>query len=781
MTAPRGILAAAAGMALGVTLMGCATARSGRILRLEAEDARLVGLEIATATPGFSGRGYVTGFDRDGDRLEVGFAATVGLYELSLRYHTPFGPKAFAVEVNGMAGGGMLAASGDGFVLGSAGKFLLQDGENTLVMRKGWGWFEVDAFEFAPATASPPLPVPAVLTDPRATPAARRLHAYLVELYGRQTLSGQQDLGEVRRIGELTGREPAVAALDFMDYSPSRLEHGATPAGQTEAAIEWVRSGGGILSYCWHWNAPCDLLDQPGGREWYKGFYSNATTFDLQAALADPAGERYGLLLRDLDAIAAELRKFAEADIPILWRPLHEAQGRWFWWGAKGPEPFVELWRLAYRRLTEHHGLHHLIWVYSPPGNGLTAQDWYPGDAWVDVIAPDIYAGRRPSLSGEWEAAQAAYGGRKLVALGECGDPPTPEISRAFQTRWSWFATWTGPFIRDVPEDRLRAIFNDEAMVTRDELPAWTRPGADAAAVAPEPRRTYRNPFIDCRGAADPTVLRFDGKYYLYPTTDGRGYDVFVSADLVHWERKPKCYTDVRGGIWAPDVFHHATGDGKVYLYYTADDPGGAGAKPFPKLVGVAVADHPLGPFADQGVLVKGAIDAHLFRDDDGALYLYYVRLPGGFRILVQRLADPLTPEGKPVEVIRPTLEWEKSHGQVTEGPWMLKRNGVYYLMYSGSGAMGPDYAIGYATASSPMGPFAKFPGNPIARRGDGIFGPGHHCTAEGPDGRLWLIYHQKNTTKVDWDRFLAMDPLWFDAEGVIHTRLSRGTDEPAP
>ncbi len=312
---------------------------------------------------------------------------------------------------------------------------------------------------------------------------------------------------------------------------------------------------------------------------------------------------------------------------------------------------------------------------------------------------------------------------------------------------------------------------------------AGTRSATPAEGTATRPAgRTYRNPVLDCPGAADPTVLRYQGRYYLYPTTDCTGYDVFVSDDLVHWERKPKCYTDARGGVWAPDVFHHAAGDGRFYLYYTADDPSaGGGARPFPKLVGVAVADHPLGPFADRGVLVRGAIDAHLFRDDDGGLYLYYVSLPGGFRIMVQPMADPLTPKGIPREVIRPTEPWEKNHGHVTEGPWMLKRQGTYYLMYSGSGAMGPDYAIGYATAASPLGPFTKYPGNPIASRGNGIYGPGHHCVAEGPDGRLWLVYHQKNTEKVDWDRFVAIDPLWFDDAGVIRTRLSRGTDEPAP
>lgn len=292
-----------------------------------------------------------------------------------------------------------------------------------------------------------------------------------------------------------------------------------------------------------------------------------------------------------------------------------------------------------------------------------------------------------------------------------------------------------------------------------------------------QPATLYRNPFIDARYAADPTVLRVGDTYYLYPTLDGQGYDVWTSRNLVDWERKPKCYTDARGGVWAPDVYHHSGKgrDGRFYLYYTADNPGGG------KLIGVAVADSPLGPFVDKGVLVQGAIDAHLFRDDDGSLYLYYVMLPGGFRIMVQAMASPLEPKGEPRLCIRPTEPWEKSHGEVTEGPWMVKHNGTCYLMYSGSGADGPGYGVGYATAQSPMGPFTKYTGNPIAQRGGAVYGPGHHCTAEAPDGSLWMIYHQKNTDKVDWDRFLAMDPLWFDEEGVMHTRVTRDTWQAGP
>jgi xylan 1,4-beta-xylosidase len=270
-------------------------------------------------------------------------------------------------------------------------------------------------------------------------------------------------------------------------------------------------------------------------------------------------------------------------------------------------------------------------------------------------------------------------------------------------------------------------------------------------------------------------VIRHDGKYYLYPTLDGRGYDVFVSDDLVHWEQKSKCFTDPRGGAWAPDVFENKKGDGKFYLYYTLDRPGGG------KQIGVAVSDDALGPFQDRGKLVDFAIDAHLFQDDDGRFFLYYVDLTNGFKIMAQEMADLLTKRGEPTEVIRPTTDWERKKGAVTEGPWMLKHNGIYYLMYSGSGADGPDYAIGYATAKSPLGPFTKYAGNPIARRGNGVFGPGHHSVVTGPDGKLWMVYHQQNSEKTGWNRFLAIDPLWFDHQGAIRTKTTRGTDEPAP
>src|SRR5437867_532657 len=258
---------------------------------------------------------------------------------------------------------------------------------------------------------------------------------------------------------------------------------------------------------------------------------------------------------------------------------------------------------------------------------------------------------------------------------------------------------------------------------------------------APPATKTYRNPLLPDQPMADPDVIRVKGTYYLYATTHTKGYDVFVSSDLVHWKNKGLAFDDPRGGAWAPDVFHHKRGDGKFYLYYT-DSSTNSAEGPMHKQIGVAVADRPVGPFKDRSVLAAEAIDAHLFEDDNGTLYLYYVDLAGGFKIVVQPMADPLTRKGEAQVVIRPTEEWEKRSGEVTEGPFMIGHKGVYYLMYSGTGADSPDYGIGYATAKSPLGSFTKYPGNPIAHRGGAVIGPGHHCVIEGPERRLWQVYY---------------------------------------
>jgi mannan endo-1,4-beta-mannosidase len=347
--------------------------------------------------------------------------------------------------------------------------FVLGGGSSRIEIGKGWGYYDIDYVELRAATPDPVHKPPKTLADGDATPEARSLHGYLVDQFGEKTLVGQQDLSEIEYVRSATGKEPAIGAFDLMEYSPSRRAHGADPKGLVEKIIAWADRPG-IVSLSWHWNAPRDLLDEPG-KEWWRGFNTNATNFDVAAALAAPDSDAYRALIGDIDAIAVELGKLAAAHIPVLWRPLHEAQGGWFWWGAKGQEPFVALYRLLFDRLVHHHGLHNLVWVYSPPDSGTEALEWYPGDDCVDVIGADVYTDATSSISGPWRSLLRTYSGRKLVALGETGTLPDPALERRVGIRWSYTTLWSGQFLRGMPLDRLRAVYSDPDVVTRDELP----------------------------------------------------------------------------------------------------------------------------------------------------------------------------------------------------------------------------------------------------------------------------------------------------------------------
>ncbi|MDH4231722.1 MAG: glycoside hydrolase family 43 protein [Nitrospirota bacterium] len=275
-------------------------------------------------------------------------------------------------------------------------------------------------------------------------------------------------------------------------------------------------------------------------------------------------------------------------------------------------------------------------------------------------------------------------------------------------------------------------------------------------------------PYVGTLGIGDPAVIYHDGKYYLYPTGDNHSYDVYISDDLVHWTKGPKVFQSSERGVWAPDVFFSRE-DNMFYLYYTVN-----------RRIGVASADRPEGVFQDRGALVSNGIDAHLFRDDDGSYFLYYARYPD-FAIFVQPMESPLRKKGGPVQLLSPTEAWEMNGVPVIEAPWMIKHQGVYYLLYSGGSADSEHYAIGYATAKHPLGPFTKYRGNPIIQKGDGIFGPGHPGVVRDQAGKLWMVYHQQKDETRGWNRIICIDPLWIDGKGILHGKASRGTPQPAP
>lgn len=288
----------------------------------------------------------------------------------------------------------------------------------------------------------------------------------LVSDYGQHTWAGQHDSSEISYIQGETGRKPAIVEGDLIDYSPSRVQYGSMPANYTESYIA-LQSAGHVLGFCWHWNAPTNLLNT-ASEPWWSGFYTAATTFDVAAALANTNSIEYSLILRDIDAIAVQLEKVSSNNIPVLWRPLHEASGGWFWWGAKGPGPFKQLWRLLFNRLTTYHNLHNLIWVLANED-----PDWYPGNDVVDIVGVDAYpADPTDALSTDWQALKPQFDGVKLLALTEFGGVPDVERMHVFGVWWSYFSPWTGSYIEDAPIATLTRIYQSPEVITLDELNA---------------------------------------------------------------------------------------------------------------------------------------------------------------------------------------------------------------------------------------------------------------------------------------------------------------------
>ena len=274
--------------------------------------------------------------------------------------------------------------------------------------------------------------------------------------------------------------------------------------------------------------------------------------------------------------------------------------------------------------------------------------------------------------------------------------------------------------------------------------------------------------------AADPHVIRVGATYYMYPTANDTAVEAWSSTDMVNWEHVgivwgpaiPGNWND--HGLWAPDV---QAFEGKYYMYYTANQK-----------IGVAVADQPEGPFIDvydhpligagYGGTEETSIDANVFRDDDGSFYMYCTDYIWWISVIrVSPMSDPVTVNADWRLLIVPGLSWETFYA---EGPYMVKHDGVYYLMYSGSSTSTPFYAVGYATADNPLGPFHKYEDNPILRVDwfYDFWGPGHNSVVTDQAGDRWIFYHTKTDLELDWNRVPRKNQLDFDAQGNMYVVL---------
>ncbi|MBB6669976.1 glycoside hydrolase family 43 protein [Cohnella nanjingensis] len=298
----------------------------------------------------------------------------------------------------------------------------------------------------------------------------------------------------------------------------------------------------------------------------------------------------------------------------------------------------------------------------------------------------------------------------------------------------------------------------------------------------------YSNP-VFAHDAADPTVLKAEDGYY-YAITTQTNYDgtfvplpILRSKDLVHWERKGSVFTAEQVPSWATGNYmwapHLTSYKGKYYVYYATKVNDGDPLKGMG--IGVAVADHPLGPYRDHGApVVWGTgfekIDPFVLDDDDGKRYLYW----GSDKqpIYAQQLSDDgFGVVGEEKAVIYPGVQSREAYDALVEAPWVVKRNGYYYMFYSGdyccldNSGNAAHYAVMAARAESPIGPFEAFPDNPILEKDEAFLAPGHNAVIQDDAGRDWMLYHAIDLQDVSTSgRVLMLDRIsWKDGWPVVH------------
>lgn len=240
----------------------------------------------------------------------------------------------------------------------------------------------------------------------------------------------------------------------------------------------------------------------------------------------------------------------------------------------------------------------------------------------------------------------------------------------------------------------------------------------------------------------DPFIMLHNGTYYAYGTNAADGIEVYTSDDLMKWVKSPaglalhKNDSWADRWFWAPEVYYIAEKN-KFFMYYSADEH-----------ICVATSDSPLGPFVQKVkepmITDEKCIDNSLYIDDDGTPYLTFVRFNDGNNIWVAELENDLTTIKK--ETMQPCLhvsqEWEEVWPRVNEGSFIVKHKGLYYMSYSGNSYESPFYAVGYATATSPMGPWTKYEKNPILQKPGELVGVGHSAMFTDKAGKLRIVFH---------------------------------------
>lgn len=455
--------------------------------KLEAELAEIAGeLKISKTRKGYSGTGYVTNFTtKPENRFELTFDVPSNQhYNITI------------VVASDTKQNNMLTLNGNDvseFVTFEKKEFqaitirnvYMSKGNNVIGIREFTGGIDVDYIEVKNSTdiVANTNFRDSVPVNKAADEKTKNTMQYLAENYNKNVISGQYaTIGtnrELELIYKTTGKYPAMRLGDMMPYTSNSMKN----VKEIEEAIKWSQKGG-LVSYVWHWEAP---LNEPS-------FYAKETSFDLSKAVSKiniaqlsieeieklydkgEISKECVAIVKDIDTISKQLSILQENDVTVLWRPLHEASGGWFWWGSAGKDAYQWLWKLMFERQTYYHKLNNLIWVWN-----CHDATWYVGDDKCDIISADIYTEEQiPSSHVNIFLNYSKISTNKMVALSECDTPPVINYMLRDQAMWSWFGVWSGEYIMNkngelseeyTSKEQLINTYNHKNVITLDKLP----------------------------------------------------------------------------------------------------------------------------------------------------------------------------------------------------------------------------------------------------------------------------------------------------------------------
>lgn len=434
----------------------------------------------------FSGEGYVTGFSPDGSTAVIFTvdAPSNQHYDLSFSIASEHLVNC-RISLNGNEISTFKTMDDGEFTLITLYGVFLVKGTSEIEIRPTDGNIKLDYLKLSNNTSLSEIKYNAGSepVNTNAGESAKKLMNFLNENYGKYTITGQYasspENKELELIYQTTGKYPAIrfSALHTSGNSFDSMFE------ELDACTDWYKRGG-IVGLMWYWEAPSSN----------PSVYAEKTDFKLSDAVTDIdiAGltqeeirglygegkiseQCYGLIL-DIDNMAGQLISLKNKGIPVLWRPLHEASGDWFWWGASGTESYKWLWNLMYKRFTDYFGLDNLIWVW----NGQSESTLVDKNTF-DIASLDIYMGADKNYGSRYEqflALQKIVGEDKLIALSECSAIPDMDNSFRDNSVWSFFGLWYGKYLNDenggfsetyMSRDAFIRAYNSDGALSLDE------------------------------------------------------------------------------------------------------------------------------------------------------------------------------------------------------------------------------------------------------------------------------------------------------------------------